>query len=198
MIALLIAIGIGMVLYGLAKGYQPPVSEQVATPTLTSFMRRGQIQTTVRYRYQEGDAEFQFEAQSILNEWAIEQDIPQVTRGHYQLLNSLLGEALGEYHPKVISIVIPAPTTPLEPPKEPTEAERLRADIMSKIDCGEMLMTVLDTVQKEKPEVASLFLKNNRSIARNIEDLKDEEFQGIEDALKHRVNGLFHDPHRVR
>jgi hypothetical protein len=165
---------------------------------LTVTLKRGQTTMDVRFAYRDGDTEFLMDARRTINEWGAKTEITTITPEHYQLLDKLLGEALAGYAPKVIRIapVSGLPPAPLEIRPTKTKAELLREDLMGAVDCTKTAIEVLRTVEQDA-EVAPFILKG-RSVGQHIRDVRDEEADGLDDLVKRKLVGLFHDPSRVR
>jgi len=204
MTGFLFLIGLGFLIAGLVKFFSEDAKENAQHDQVHTFqasLQRGEMQTRVRFSYRDGDTEFLLDAERTIREWGAGYELSREgppSPADYKLLDSILGEALAEYRPKVISIaVFGLPEPPPETPPTPTPAECLDAEIVSNVNCVETAMNRLHWVQKEKPEVASLFLKG-RTVERLVKDVVEEESDGLEEMVKRKLNGMFHDPNRVR
>lgn len=191
---IIFAICIAVIVYGYRLSKQPPKSRT------THYFSTEHISVSVSFLHYPNDDSFVGRAQRYVNLWALELDDPKLSKELYSKLDvEFRKNGLAEYEPETISInIIPPEPQQAEKPAPPTEPELLKANLMGKVGCAETLLDTVEWLKKEKPHVANMFLKSGRTIAREVEDLKDEAFQGLEDALKHEVNGLFHDPNRVR
>jgi hypothetical protein len=140
----LLLIPLAMIAYAIVLFFKDDAPEQGHDHTFTANLKRGEIHASVRAHYRDHDTDVRCEAERTIRQWAAGTEIHEVTPDHYKLLDSILGEALAGYRPKVISIAVSGNQLP--PPELPvqTEAERLRADIMAKVECGETLIAVLE------------------------------------------------------
>jgi hypothetical protein len=189
MIVILI-LAIAFCLYKLIKEFNaPPPPPPVHHETKwTCQVKDGDLEISITY--EESLNPRVPSIQLALRCWALDLENPTVTSELLIDLNCLLrsfGDCLAHNATYFT-------TVPKVDPLPPTEAQKLDAQIVSSVESA---MNRLAWVEQEKPAVAKLFLKG-RTVGRLIEDIKDDEADGLEDMVKRKVNGLFHDPRRKR
>jgi hypothetical protein len=190
-----IATGIMKFLYELALKNERHDHEH----SFRAELKRGQIDSRVRFSYRDGDTEFLLDAERTVREWASDYEIDgRPTPADYKLLDSILGEALAGYSPKVIAIAVSGLPAAEPPVTTPTEAQKLDGELMNIVDCVETIQSRVAWLKEKKSAVAGTYLKSGRTVARELEDIQEDALDRIESFAQHKVNGIFHDPQRQR
>src|SRR5579871_278262 len=106
MTGLLLFLALGMIVFALVNIFgQPPVPKR--RHEFTANLKRGQIHSSIAFRYREGDTEFAFDAEGTINVWALQLDETEVSPGLYRALESELKKnGLARFDPQVIKMLM--------------------------------------------------------------------------------------------
>jgi len=134
-----IFLGLGILLY-VGWNSKPTASTQKHRHEFKASFRRGELATSIAFRYSDGDGEFLFHAERVVREWSLDLETTEPTPELYRLLEAHLknGAGLAHFEPEVLSIDFSVPDQP-KPIERDSKAERAIREITEKRDIAEAL-----------------------------------------------------------